>query len=73
MLATATTLALLGFAIAMLVRIIRNDGGKVMAALEGRSWTSQPPATLRSVPVRISQRYPMQAPQRVRPAIRAAA
>ena len=56
LLATALTLALLGFAVSMLLRLVRQDGDKIIAALEGRSWTAQPPALARPVTVRFSPR-----------------
>jgi hypothetical protein len=49
MLAAAVTLALFGFILTMVVDVIRRDGGKIAAALEGRSWTAAPerPVTIR--------------------------
>jgi hypothetical protein len=73
MLATVATIALFGFAVAMLARFAWNDGGKILAALSGNSWLAQPPASVRPVTVRFSQRYPASRPMRVRPAMRAAA
>ena len=73
MLATLVTLALLGFAVAMLVEMIRFDGQKMLAALQGRSWTAQPQQSVRPVTVRYSQRYPASRPLRAQPAWRAAA
>ena len=73
MLATAVTLALLGFAIAMIVELVRDEGKKMLAALKGKSWAAEPPLSLRPVTVRFSQRYPASRPVRARPAWRAAA
>ena len=73
MLATLVTLALLGFAVAMLVEMIRFDGQKMLAALQGRSWTAQPPQSVRPVTVRYSQRYPASRTMPARLAWRAAA
>ena len=56
MLAVAVTLALFGFVLTMVVDVIRRDGGKVIAALEGHSWTAGPtegrPVTIRFNPRR---------------------
>jgi hypothetical protein len=56
MLAVAVTLALFGFVLTMVVDVIRRDGRKVLAALEGRSWTAGPtngrPVTIRFNPRR---------------------
>ena len=73
MFATAATLALLGFAIAMLAGMLRSEGRKIVAALQGNSWTSQPPLSVRPMTVRFSPRYPASRPLRARPAMRAAA
>ncbi len=40
MLAALATLALFGFALAMLVGMLRRDGRKILAALQGHSWSS---------------------------------
>jgi len=73
MLATAATIALFGFALFLLAQFGRRDGRKIAAALAGNSWLSQPPASMRPVTVRFSQRYPESRPVRARPALRAAA
>jgi hypothetical protein len=56
MLAIALTLALFVFIMTMVVDVIRRDGGKVVAALEGRSWaaatTAGRPVTIRFNPQR---------------------
>jgi hypothetical protein len=71
MLAAAVTLALFGFILTLVVDVVRRDGGKVVAALEGRSWSAERgygrPATIRfSRPDRVVE------PTR-RPELRAAA
>ena len=73
MLATAVTLALLGLVASMLASLVRQDGRKIVAALQGRSWTAQPPASFRPVQVRFTQRYPSARPVRQRQALSAAA
>ena len=73
MLATALTLALLGGALAMIVRLVRADGQKILAALRGESWLAAPPMSIRPVMVRFSQRYPAIRPLRTRAEWRAAA
>ena len=72
MFATAITLALFGFVLILVVDVIRRDGRKVMAALEGRSWTAEPTAG-RPVTIRFSQPRREVEPGLVRPALRAAA
>lgn len=56
MLAAALTLAIFGFVLALVVDVVRRDGRKIVAALEGRSWTSEPtqgrPVTIRFNPQR---------------------
>ena len=56
MLAAAVTLALFGFILRLVVDVIRRDGRKIVAALEGHSWTAQPtagrPVTIRFNPQR---------------------
>jgi len=71
MLATALTLALLGLVTAVLVDLIQQNGRKIAAALEGRSWTAQPPVSARPATVRFSPRY--RAAEPAQPALRAAA
>ena len=72
MLATAVSLAFFGFVLTMVTDVIRRDGRKIRAALEGRSWDAQH-AAVRRVTVRFSQ--PSKAVERVpvRTALRAAA
>ena len=72
MFATATTLALFGFVLTMVVDVIRRDGRKIVAALEGQSLIAEPTPT-RPITVRFSQ--PRRAAELVpaRPALRAAA
>ena len=56
MLATAATLILFALILTLVVDVIRRDGRKIIAALEGRSWTAGPtqgrPVTLRFNPRR---------------------
>ena len=56
MFAIALTLVLFGFVLTMVVDVIRRDGGKVIAALEGHSWAARPtggrPVTIRFNPQR---------------------
>jgi len=73
MLAIALTLALLGLVMAVLVDLIQQNGAKIVAALEGRSWTAQPPVSARPMTVRFSPRYMEERPARLAPALRAAA
>ena len=73
MLAIVTTLAVFGFAMAMLASMVRLDGHKMLAALKGQSWVAQRSASVRPVTVRFSPRYPASRPLRARPALRAAA
>ena len=42
MLATAVTLALFGFVLTLVVDVMRQEGRKILAALEGRSWAAGP-------------------------------
>ena len=56
MLGIALSLALFGFVLTLVVDVIRSDGRKVIAALEGRSWIAGPtqgrPFTIRFNPQR---------------------
>ncbi len=72
MLATVTTLALLGFAILVLAGMVRIDGRKMLAALEGQSWAARQSA-IPPMMVRFNPRYPASRPMRAAPALRAAA
>ena len=54
MIATAITLAILWFAGSMLAELFRENRGKMLAALEGRSWTANASATPRPIAVRFS-------------------
>ena len=55
LIATAVTLALLGFVGSALTRMCRQDGEKILAALQGRSWAAQLPAPTRPVAIRFSR------------------
>ena len=56
MLGIALTIALVGFVLTLVVDVVRRDGGKVIAALEGHSWKAGPtegrPITIRFNPRR---------------------
>ena len=54
MLAAAVTLALFAFILTMVTDVIRRDGRKIVAALEGRSWTAETDP-VRPVTIRFSQ------------------
>jgi hypothetical protein len=71
LIATALTLALIGFVASMLADLARQNGSKIAAALLGRSSVSPLP-TLPAA-VRFSLRYTAARPETVRPALRAAA
>jgi hypothetical protein len=72
MFATAITLALFGLVLTLVVDVIRRDGRKIAAALEGRSWVAEP-GSGRPVTFRISQPRRAAAPVLRQPALRAAA
>ena len=55
MLAAAVTLVLFGSILTLVVDVMRRDGRKIVAALEGRSWTAQPTAG-RPVTIRFNPR-----------------
>jgi hypothetical protein len=71
--ATALTLALIGFVTSMLAGLVRQDGPKIVAALQGRAWAEQ--STLPAGPetIRFSPRYMAVRPELARTALRAAA
>ena len=54
MIAAAVTLALFGFILTLVVDVMRRDGAKIVAALEGHSWAAQPTAG-RTVTIRFSR------------------
>ena len=72
MFATAVTLALFGCVLTLVIDVIRRDGRKIVAALEGRSLISEPMPT-RPISVRFSQPRKAAEPVRSGPALRAAA
>ena len=72
MLATAVTLAFFGFILTMVVDVIRRDGRKIAAAMQGRSWTAQPAAG-RPVTVRFNQPRKVVEHSPLQPVLRAAA
>jgi hypothetical protein len=67
------TLALFGLVAFVLAELVRHDREKILAALQGRSWTAEPPQPVRPVTVRFSPRYSVSRPLRVLPELRAAA
>ena len=71
MFAAAVTLGLFGFVLVMVVDVMRRDGRKIIAALEGRSWVADPTYD-RPMTIRFSQRNRVAAPAS-QPALRAAA
>ena len=73
MFVAALTLALFGLVAFMLAELVRHDGNKILAALQGQSWTAEPPHPVRPVTVRFSPRYPAARPVRALPELRAAA
>lgn len=70
MFATFVTLAVIAFAIAGLRDLARKDGAKIVAALQGRSWISEPGPS-RPLIVRFSSSYRVAEP--AQPMLRAAA
>jgi hypothetical protein len=72
MLAALATLVLFAFTLVTLAEILRRDGLKILAALKGHSWISEPNDP-RPMTVRFSQRYPVAQPLQAQPALRAAA
>lgn len=72
MLAAAVTLALFGFILTLVIDVMRRDGAKILAALEGCSWTAQPTAG-RQVTIGFSPRCTAAEPAGGLPALRAAA
>jgi hypothetical protein len=73
LLATALTLALIGFVASMLTELARRDGSKIAAALQGRSWAARSPLPASAMTVRFSPRYTAVRPEPARPELRAAA
>jgi hypothetical protein len=71
--ATALTLALIGFIASMLAELARRDGTKIVAALHGHSWASGSPLPASPMTVRLSPRYTAVRPELARTALRAAA
>lgn len=72
MLAAAVTLALFAVILATVTDMLRHNGRKVIAALEGRSWASEP-GYGRPVTIRFSRLDKAVRSAPVRPALRAAA
>lgn len=72
MLTAVVTLALFGVILTLVVDVVRRDGMKVIAALEGHSWTAQPAAS-RPVAIRFNGSDREAVPVRGLPGLRAAA
>ena len=70
MFATFVTLAVISFAMTGLRNLVRQDGAKIIAALQGRSWIAEPLPS-RPMIVRFSPNY--KAVEPVWPELRAAA
>jgi hypothetical protein len=73
MIATIVTLAILWFACSMLGELFRQDRGKMLAALEGNSWTANPRSVERPVTIRFNPPGKVAEPARPRHLLRAAA
>lgn len=75
MFATLATLSLFAGTVGLLVSMFRANGDKILAALNGDSWTAQAPSTVRTNPVtvRFQSRYRADLPVRARVEWRAAA
>jgi len=72
MFAAAVTIALFGIILTLVVDVMRRDGAKVLAALEGRSWTAGPTAG-RPVTIRFNRRCTAEEPALGLSQLRAAA
>lgn len=72
MFVTAATLTLFAVVLLLVVDVFRSDARKILAALEGRSWTAEPYSG-RPVTIRFSQPRRAAEPVLARPALRAAA
>ena len=68
----AATLLLFGFVLMLVVDVMRRDGDKIRAALDGHSWTAGP-AGGRPVTIRFSPRRTAEGPGRMPAGLRAAA
>ena len=69
----AVVIASFGFILTLVVDVIRRDGAKIRAALQGRSWTAQPTAG-RPITIRFSpQRTEAVLEPKWQPSLRAAA
>jgi hypothetical protein len=73
MVGIALTLILFGFILTLVIDVVRRDGGKVMAALEGHSWTAGPTEG-RPITIRFNPRCTeVELEPKWKPALRAAA
>ena len=61
MFVTFVTLAIISFAMTGLLDLARQDGPRIVAALQGRSWTPQSQST-RPIIVRVSPSYKVAKP-----------
>jgi hypothetical protein len=71
--ATALTLALIGFVTSTLAALARQNGPKIVAALQGRSNASESSLPAYSVMVRFSPRYTAARPEQLKSSLRVAA
>ena len=71
MISTAVTLAILWFVGTVLGELLRQNRGRILAALRGQSFLVMPEASSRPATLRFSPRY--RAAEPARPALRAAA
>ena len=72
MFATTVSLAIMGFAITAIAGMVRQEGAKIAAALNGRSWAAEAKSG-RPIIVRFSSAYKAVEPAPAWPAMRAAA
>jgi hypothetical protein len=73
LLVTALTLALMGFVLSTLDSLARHDGPKILAALQGCSWTAEPNRSAGPVTIRFKSRYTAVRPALAQSVLRAAA
>ena len=70
---TALTLALIGFALSTLANLARQDGPKIVAALQGRSWAAESNRSAGPGTIRFRSRYTAVRPALAQSVLRAAA
>lgn len=73
MTAMIVSIAMFTAPLALLLWMVRQNGGKIAAALRGESWATNPEPAFRPVTVRLSPRYPSAKAMRAQPQLRAAA